>query len=82
LLWRQNHLLSGWERRRLAVVIHSLTSGLFLPFLVVYVVQAGHLSLVCAGVALLWGLATAKLGPVGVHAMRQGARSRSPAAAQ
>ena len=56
MLWRQNHLQNGLVRRRRAVALHSLTSGLFLLFLVVYVVQAGHLSLVSAGVALLLGL--------------------------
>ncbi len=47
-------------RRRLA--IHSLVSGLFLPFLVVYLVQADHLSLVLAGAALVVGFVAAKLG--------------------
>jgi len=80
LPWRQHlHLLNGWGRRKRAVAIHSLTSGLLLPFLVVYLVQAGYLSLVSAGAALLWGLATAKLGPVGVRAIRQVARPRLPA---
>ena len=79
MLWRQNHLQNGWGRRRFAVALHSLTSGLFLPFLVVYGVQAGHLSLMSAGAALLLGVGTAKLGPVGVRAMRQGAHPRFPA---
>ncbi|MGH3888409.1 MAG: hypothetical protein ACRDSZ_17905 [Pseudonocardiaceae bacterium] len=50
-------------------------SGLFLPFLVVYFIQTGHLSLVSAGAALLLGLAIAKLGPAGVRAMRAPRRS-------
>ncbi|MGH3897141.1 MAG: hypothetical protein ACRDTA_02595 [Pseudonocardiaceae bacterium] len=61
-----------------AIGIHSFVSGLFLPFLVIYFIQAGYLSLVSAGAALLVGLATVKLGPAGVRAMRRAVHRRFP----